>query len=184
MFEERILVWRVNRGRPDAVRTIYERHKDALVTLAAGLLNEKQSAEDVVHDVFVSFINSAESFRLTGSLKGYLATCVANRARNVNRSRQVRKSESIDDNKPEPSSERSPDCEAQFSEQMQRISQLLGELAYEQREVVLLRLYSGLKFKAIAKSQGVSIGTVMGRYRYGLDKLRSMLNGELKNETE
>jgi DNA-directed RNA polymerase specialized sigma24 family protein len=49
------------------------------------LLNEAGTAEDVVHDVFTSFIRNLEQFRLTGSLKSYLATCVANRARNVNR---------------------------------------------------------------------------------------------------
>ena len=45
---------------------------------------------------------------------------------------------------------------------------------------MLLHSYSGLKFKAIAESQGLSINTVKGRYRYAVDKLRSMLNSEVK----
>ena len=47
------------------------------------------------------------------------------------------------------------------------------------REVVVLRLCSGMRFQAIARMQGVSINTVQGRYRYGLDKLKTLLNGKL-----
>jgi RNA polymerase sigma-70 factor (ECF subfamily) len=50
--------------------------------------------------------------------------------------------------------------------------------------VVLLRHFSDFKFKQIAALQNVSINTIQGRYRYGLDKLRSLLNGELKHETD
>jgi len=84
MLEDKLLVWKFNRGDLDALRGMYEKYKDDLVTLAAALLTDASSAEDVVHDVFVSFIRSSGKFRLTGSLKGYLATCVANNARNVN----------------------------------------------------------------------------------------------------
>ena len=50
----------------------------------------------------------------------------------------------------------------------------------EQREVVLLRLKSGLKFRDIAKLQQTSINTVLSRYRYGLERLRSLLDGEVE----
>lgn len=91
MLEDSILVWQFNRGRTAALREIYERHKVELVTLATALLADKAEAEDVVHDVFVGFLRSVGKFRLTGSLKGFLATCVANRARNWNKAsrRQV-----------------------------------------------------------------------------------------------
>ena len=55
----------------------------------------------------------------------------------------------------------------------------MADLPDEQREVVLLRLTADMKFRDIAKLQQVSINTVQGRYRYGLDKLRSVLNGEV-----
>ena len=67
-----------------------------------------------------------------------------------------------------------------FAEELRQLTRSLGQLPYEQREVIILHLYSGMKFKAIAKSQCVSINTIQGRYRYGLDKLRSLLNGEVK----
>jgi RNA polymerase sigma-70 factor (ECF subfamily) len=177
MLEDKLLIWKFNRGNREALRSIYEKYKNDLVTLAAALLTDVSSAEDVVHDVFVSFIESSRKFCLTGSLKGYLATCVANNARNRNKAgrlHQNRQSETVisDTNR--------PDSAAIFGEELRQLSLALEQLPYEQREVLLLRLYSGIKFKAIAQQQNVSINTVQGRYRYATDKLRSMLNGEVR----
>ena len=66
-----------------------------------------------------------------------------------------------------------------FTEQAGRLKQAVADLPDEQREVVLLRLTADMKFRDIAKLQQVSINTVQGRYRYGIDKLRSVLNGEV-----
>jgi len=56
----------------------------------------------------------------------------------------------------------------------------MGKLPYEQREVVILHLRAGMRFREIARLQGISVNTIKGRYRYGLDKLRSILNGEME----
>jgi RNA polymerase sigma factor (sigma-70 family) len=66
------------------------------------------------------------------------------------------------------------------NEVSQQLNKALAELPYEQRETVVLHLKGGLRFREIAKLQDVSINTVTGRYRYGLDKLRSMLNDEVQ----
>ena len=178
MLEDKLLVWKFNRGNRDCLRIIYEKYKDDLVTLAAALLTNVGAAEDVVHDVFVSFIKSAETFRLTGSLKGYLAACVANKARNKNKADRRRTGTPLDKTDPVTDSSGS-ESSAIFGEELSRLSEALGRLPYEQREVLILRAYSGMKFRAIARHQNVSVSTVQGRYRYALDKLRSMLNGEV-----
>ena len=179
MLKDKLLIWKFNRGNRDVVRCIYEKYKDDLVTLAAALLTDVSSAEDVVHDVFVSFIKSSENFRLTGSLKGYLATCVANNARNRNKAKRRRGSIGLDEAGPVMSDSNRPDTSAMFGEQSRQLSLALGQLPYEQREVLILHTYSGMKFKAIAVQQSVSINTVQGRYRYALDKLRSLLDSEV-----
>jgi RNA polymerase sigma-70 factor (ECF subfamily) len=56
----------------------------------------------------------------------------------------------------------------------------LARLPLEQRETIVLHLKADMKFKQIARMQGISISTVQGRYRYGLSKLRTILDGELK----
>jgi RNA polymerase sigma-70 factor (ECF subfamily) len=180
MLQDKLLIWKFNRGRKEALRCIYEKYKDDLVTLAAALLADVASAEDVVHDVFVCFIRSSEGFRLTGSLKGYLATCVANNARNRNKARQKHASYGLSKADVVSSNSKSPDVAAIFGEELRQLSLALAQLPYEQREVLLMHSYSGLKFRTIARSLGVSINTVQGRYRYALHKLQSMLNGEVK----
>ena len=177
MLEDKLLILKFNRGNRKALRSIYEKYKDDLVTLAAALLTDVASSEDVVHDVFVGFIESSRKFRLTGSLKGYLATCVANNARNRNKA--GRKHQNAEAGAVIPDANR-PDAAVMFGEELRQLSLALGQLPYEQREVLLLHSYSGVKFKAIAQQQNVSINTVQGRYRYAMDKLRSMLNGEVE----
>ena len=179
MLREMQLIWRFNRGQPDALREIYEEHKHELVTLAAALLLDKAEAEDVVHDVFVGFIRAGSRFQLTGSLKGFLSTCVANRARNHNKSKRKHSSEGTAEAEAAAPDHERPDWTTMFGEELKQVSRALAELPYEQREVVVLRLCSGMRFHAIARLQDVSINTVQGRYRYGLDKLKTLLNGKL-----
>ena len=97
MLDDKLLIWQFNRGRVEALHRIYEKYKHDLVTLAASLLTDLALAEDVVHDVFVGFIRSAGRFQLTGSLKGYLSTCVANAARNCNKAERRRRHVPIED---------------------------------------------------------------------------------------
>ena len=178
MLEDRILILKFNRGDRRVLHRIYDKYKDDLVTLAAALLMDVSSAEDVVHDVFISFISSAGRFRLTGSLKGYLATCVANRARNLNKAARRHVGPALEDIPDAPCEAPWPEQVAIFGEEYARLSNVLWQLPYEQREVLLLRSHSGLRFSAIATAQGVSINTVQGRYRYAVEKVRSLLNYE------
>jgi DNA-directed RNA polymerase specialized sigma24 family protein len=55
----------------------------------------------------------------------------------------------------------------------------MSHLPYEQREVVVLHLQGNLKFTQIADMRSTSVNTIRSRYRYGLEKLRSELNGEV-----
>ena len=77
-----------------------------------------------------------------------------------------------------PSEARGPDQAAIFGEQLSHLSEALEQLPYEQRETLLLRSHGQMRFAAIAKAQGVSINTVQGRFRYAVQKLRSLLDSE------
>ena len=55
----------------------------------------------------------------------------------------------------------------------------MAQLPYDQREAVILHLQAGMKFREIANSQNVSINTIQSRYRYGLERLRSLLDGKV-----
>lgn len=175
MIDEKILVWKFNRGSKDAFQMLYEKYKDDLLGLAITLLRDRSLAEDVVHDVFVSFAGTTGSFHLSGTLKGYLSTCVANCARDRNRLRS-RRDVGLDAAEGMGSDSGDPIEHVIDSEQSGRLTQLLGRVAYEQREVIVLHLHQEMRFKEIAEALGISINTAQSRYRYGLDKLRSIIN--------
>lgn len=179
MLEDRLLVWKFKHGSKDAFCRLYEKYRDDLLKLAISLLNEADVAEDIVHDVFTSFICNSRQFQLTGSLKSYLATCVANRARNANRAYQHRQNPGLDVPAPTAPDSNRPEKWIIISDEFRRLSNALAKLPYDQRETVLLRAQGGMKFRQIAKSQHVPIKTVQSRYRIGLKKLRSLLNSEV-----
>jgi RNA polymerase sigma-70 factor (ECF subfamily) len=172
------LIWRLRQGDREALRTMYEKHRDDLLRLAAGLLRNKTDAEDVVHEVFIAFVQNAGHFSLTGSLKGYLAVCVANKARNVNRARARHNAAPLDAAEAAACTCTRPDEWLIIDEDFQRLRNALNLLPYEQREAVLLRLQGDMKFKHIARHQQTTVKTAISRYRYAINKLRSLLNGE------
>lgn len=88
MLGDKLLVYKLKHGDEDALRQVYEKYKDDLRIIAGSLLHDTYAAEDVLHDVFVSFAESVGQFQLKVSLKGYLTACVINRVRDEFRSRQ------------------------------------------------------------------------------------------------
>ena len=183
MFEDRVLIWRFKRGSREAFRCIYDKYFDDLLTLAIHLLHDGSAAEDVVQDVFISFVQSIRTFHPNGRLKGYLTTCVANRARDRMRTTRRRRVVGLDQAGQVSSTTVGPPQSAIGNEESQRLRRALAGIPCEQREVIILRLHGDMRFRRIAVVQGVSIKTVQSRYRYGLDKLRSLLDGKVNNET-
>lgn len=179
MIEDKRLLWKFKQGSPTALQRIYEKYRGYLLTLATALLNDVHSAEDVVHDFFVSFAQSGSRIRLEGSLKWYLAACVTNRVRDRIRARK-RKGADLEDADGIASCENQPETEAMRNEEMQFLQAALDQLPYDQREAVVLHTRGQMKFKAIAQLQEVSIKTVQSRYRYGLEKLKILLNGQVE----
>ena len=179
MLEDIQLVWKFKHGSEEALCRIYEKYNKDMLGLAIALSNNKNVAEDVVHDVFVSFAESIERIELKSNLRSYLLACVANHLRNRQR---IHLHRTITDEAIENTSFQSnqPDNVVMAEEISQRINDAMAHLPYEQQEVVIMHLQGELKFKEIAKAQGVSVGTVQSRYLYGLRKLRSLLNSEME----
>ncbi len=177
MVEDRLLVWRYRHGSKDALCRIYEKYKNNLLALAVSLSNDVSLGEDAVHDVFVSFAQTAARLELRGSLKSYLSTCVANRVGKLKRIESLRVNGQVEADVVRRHLSR-PDELAMSVEAFHRVDDALAQLPYEQREVILLHLHSGLTFREIARSLKMSIHTVQSRYRYGLQKLKSKLNSE------
>jgi RNA polymerase sigma factor (sigma-70 family) len=182
MLEDKLLIWKFKGGSNEALCRIYRKYGDYLLALATALLQDINAAEDVVHDVFCRFIESREKLKLAGSLKSFLATCVVNLARDRLRARKLHDCD-LDEAATKALDTKEPQHYAIFGEQARDLNRAIAQLAYEQREVVMLHLRVGMKLREIAGLQGISINTAKSRYRYGLQKLRKLLSDkEKKNE--
>jgi len=175
MIEDKLLIWQFKRGSRAALHRIYEKYAGFLLTLTTAFLNDVNTAEDVVHDFFVSFAQSGKKLQLNGNFKWYLATCVINRARDRIRAKQLQ-TVGLNEANSICSDTKEPESAAVCNEELQRLCVAMEQLPDEQREAVLLHTKGEMKFRQIAKLQNVSIKTVQSRYRYGLEKLKISLN--------
>ncbi|MCH8216711.1 MAG: sigma-70 family RNA polymerase sigma factor [Planctomycetes bacterium] len=169
-MDDRLLTIQYKCGSRRALETIYGKYKRDVLLVALGLLNDTALAEDVVHDVFVRFAEGLPTFRLTGSLKGYLLTCAVNQARNVLQARQRHQ-------KIRPVSSgrdwvASPLDHLICNEQARQCAAALAELPMEQREVILLHMQGRMSLGRIAQVLGLPVNTAKSRYRYSMTKLR------------
>jgi RNA polymerase sigma-70 factor (ECF subfamily) len=160
------------------LRGIYDTYRDYLLIVAIALSHDVNLAEDAVHDVFVAFARGLDKFELTGSLKAYLATCVANRVRDVMR-RKEGQAVSLEQARVVAAGLSEPSQAIACNEQLEQLSSALSKLSHEQREVIVLHMHGRMRFRVIAESLGISVNTVKGRYRYGIRKLRSVLDSEV-----
>ncbi len=179
MLEDKLLIFKFKRGSSKALRCIYQKYRLYLLKIASALLQDISIAEDIVHDVFIRFAQSGETLKIDGSLKAYLRRCVINDIRNKLRSDNIRSYVELSEAGPIPSQQRKLDQWIMITEESIMIDNALGQLPLDQKEVIALHLYGGMTFREIAILQAVSIKTIQSRYRYGLDKLRLILDTEV-----
>ncbi|MFC1765380.1 RNA polymerase sigma factor [Planctomycetota bacterium] len=176
MTEDQAWIRGLRNGEPEALRAVYVAYKDELFSLALLMARDRALAADALQDVFVALARNNRNLNIRDNLKRYLATCVVNRIRSYyRRSRPITPWTEAD--LPE---ESGPEADLLEQESAALIQDALDALPADQREVVVLHHHSGLTFKAIANFQDVSINTVQSRYRYGLAKLRTLLNHEME----
>ena len=177
-IEDKILLWRTQRGDAEALGRIYEKYRAAVVSVAAAMLGDREAAEDVLHDVFVRFAERAPGLELRTSLKGYLMAATTNSVRNRHR-KKTPAAVGLDGLAVAATGDGQAEI-AEQNEDLARLREAIGQLPEDQREVVTLRLQGDMKFDEIAVITGANANTVRGRYRYGLEKLRALMNGEVR----
>jgi len=179
-MEDKLLIWQLRRGSRDALRRTYDKYHSDLLKIAVVLTGGMNPAEDVVQDVFTRFALLSGRLTPSGSLRNYLITSTLNAVRNLRRYHSRHETQGLAEADHLPSTEKRPDQWAVMSEQLEHLSAAMASLPYEQREVITLRIEANMTLRRIAQLQNTSISTVQGRYRYGIEKLRSILNGEMQ----
>jgi RNA polymerase sigma-70 factor, ECF subfamily len=164
-------------GRPEAVERLYERYGALAYTLAHRVLRDPGAAEDVVQDAFLAMWRNARTYSVTrGSLRSWLCTIVRNRAIDRMRGRAGR---SRLDVPLDVTADRSDGVDVadrvveRFEAERVRLG--LSTLSAPQRQTLELAYYGGLSQTEIAGQMNVPLGTVKGRTRAGLQRLRALL---------
>src|ERR1051325_3745988 len=163
---------REEKMRREQVESLYQQYAAALVAYTCSLVIDRAQAEDLVQQVFLKLLG--RSFAEPDNPRAYLYRAVRNAAFNVRRS--SRRDVELDAKKlwlVAPSS---------AVEQALALQGALLELAEEQREVVMLHVWSEMTFEEIGKLAGIPANTAASRYRYGLAKLRERMTVHEVNE--
>ena len=159
------LLFAYRRGDLDAFTMLYDRYEDRLFFYARALTEDSGIAEDVVQEAFVRLLR-VEPGGAGESLAPLLVTVARNLATDARRRAVVRERLHAERS----SGARPPDAASD-------VGDLLEALPADQREVVFLKIYSGLTFAEIGEVTGSKLQTVASRYRYALEKLASHLAG-------
>jgi RNA polymerase sigma-70 factor, ECF subfamily len=162
---------------PRGVELLYERYSGIAFALAYRLLGERGGAEDVVQEAFLNVWRQGATYDTRrGTVRTWLLTIVHHRAIDQMRSARSKSSADtvIDDAMPLPAKEDTW-TEVVRGLDHERVRQAMAALPPEQRQVVDLAYFGGYTQSEIAQRVGIPLGTVKGRTRLALDKLRDLL---------
>ncbi len=169
------LVRRVSGRDPDALRALYDRYGAMVHGMAYRILGDRQLAEDCAQEVFVSLWRGAGRFDpARARLTTWLFTITRNTAIDMVRRRSSRRAEPLPDDWQ--AADESPDTAelVAAAESSERVASALGELPQPQLEALSLAYFEGLSHAEIAERLGLPLGTVKGRIRLALDRLRDL----------
>ena len=159
----------------DDLDALYEAYHRQALGLAYRVLNDAAEAEEVVQEAFLAIWRAGASYDpARGSVRTWLLTLVRNRAIDVIRARQRRPVRPLAD-APDPIDPSDVPTQVSLSVDSAAAGRALATLPPEQREAVELAFLGGLSHGEIAARLGLPVGTVKGRIRLGLDRLRSAL---------
>ncbi len=150
---------------------LFAAHRLALVRLAILLVDDLASAEDVVQDAFASLAGRTHRLRDDNAALAYLRTSVVNGARSALRRRRTQRAHVP----PRDPGSAGPDDLTVLAEEHREVLAALGRLAPRQREVLVLRYWSGLSEAEIAETCGISRGAVKSTASRALDALEKSL---------
>ena len=156
---------------PAAVRLIWDRYANNLLAYLQGMLCSPHDAEDVLQTAFVRIVRHRHRLAGARRLDAYVFQIARNEAlRLISRRKRNRTAEPVKESwLIMPESSREPD---DLAEQLQAA---LGRLPQLQREVIVMKIYRQKTFLEISQLLGLSQNTVASRYRYGMEKLRTLL---------
>jgi RNA polymerase sigma-70 factor (sigma-E family) len=163
------------RDRADAgIAELFRTERLGLVRLAMLLVDDRETAEDVVQDAFAALHRRWSGLKSEAAAVPYLRSCVVNGARSVLRRRRTVRSRWL-----EPPGTADPsDSSLLLAAEHEAVLAALRRLPERQREVIVLRYWSELPEADIAAALGISVGAVKSSASRGRDAIAAMLSQE------
>jgi RNA polymerase sigma-70 factor, ECF subfamily len=170
----------VRKGDSAAFEVVYERHATAAFSLAYRMVGTRSAAEDVVQEAFLSLWRSGARYdRARGSVRTWVLGIVHNRAidglrRSLVHTRRRASDEGLEERF---EAKERTEVEAARNDEAREVHAALRTLPHEQCKVIELAYFGGFSQSEIAEMLQTPIGTVKGRMRLGLEKMRGQLGG-------
>lgn len=177
-YSETDLITFIKQGNEIAIAELLERNKKKLFTAAYLMVKDQYVAEDIFQESCIKIIHSIRKGKYfeDGKFIAWAVRIARNMAidylRRAKRNYKVVLPNGKDIFEILPMFEKNKEDEIIANESSKTIRRLLEEIPYEQREVIVLRMYGNCSFKQIAEMTNVSINTALGRMRYGLINLK------------
>jgi RNA polymerase sigma-70 factor (ECF subfamily) len=176
------LMAHVDRKDPLAFEVLYDRHGGAAFSLAYRMVGTRAIAEDIVQEAFLSIWRSRVRYeRARGSVRTWVLGIVHHRTidalrRNLVHERRRASAEGIEERQ---QADELTEVEAVRRQEAREVRAALSALPGEQARVIELAYYGGFTHTQIAEMLEMPVGTVKGRMRLGLEKMRRELAGEV-----
>ena len=181
------VIRRAQRLEPSAFETLVDAYSARLYGYLYRLTGRPEDAEDLVQEVFVRLVRMIPQYEHDGRFEAWLFRIATNLARDrIRRLSRVSKAVPLDRVEHEPGdssgmerladlSDPGSEVTLELSEEVDRLQGCLARLSQPEREVILLRHYSGMAFAEIAEAMGTPLGTALARAHRGLAKLRNWM---------
>ncbi len=169
----------VQEGKPRAFELLYDRHGGAAFSLAYRMVGNRVTAEDITQEAFLSIWRSRLRYdQARGSVRTWVLGIVHNRAVDALRRNTVhdRRRDTLEGVEERHEAKERTDVEVARREEARSIRTALDTLPDEQRKTIELAYFGGFSHSQIAELLNEPIGTVKGRMRLGLDKMRRQLS--------
>ncbi|MFC1588466.1 RNA polymerase sigma factor [Planctomycetota bacterium] len=157
-------------GNDDAFSKFYQRHASGLYAYLCSSLKDRFQAEEAMQAVFVNCLRSLDAVLGAANIKAYIYRIARNQVHA--QIQPALKSRSLPEGVLHMA--QAPQEDAVARENMQCIENVLSGLPHNQRQVIVLHIYSSLTFREIAAALGDNINTVMSRYQLGLKKIKEI----------
>lgn len=168
-----------------AFETLYGRYKAPVFAFLCRLCANRDLAEELQQETFLRVVRSKASYRFGAKFATWLYSIARNQVVDAKRREKYRKHTSLDQSVRESGTALldriagdgpSPDRDSIAKALQQDLEKAMAALPEDQREVFVLREYSGLKFQEIAEVTGAKEGTVKSRMRYAVEAMQSSLS--------